>query len=417
MKNTVTFGSLFSGAGGFDLGLERATWNGIGMTCKFQVEWDSHCQQVLQHHWSDVPKWEDVQQVNGAELPPVEVIAWGSPCQDLSNAGKRAGLDGDKSSMFFEGIRIIKEMREATNGTYPIVSIWENVTGAITSNDGADFETVIREMGDTGCSHIEWRVLDAQWFGIPQRRRRIFVIAVWGSPASIRSGQQILAVRKSSTGNLAQSRKQSDANSSNTSFNHQTDSQSEPLLIDATRIDHVRVFDDGHSRTLPARMGTGGNNVPWVMQDDSVTAFQAGAMVRIGGHVYEEIAPTLVSSTKSGDNMTLVSQPVDSSWWNGKQIASTITSSSHRQFMPDKDQWLAVTQMQDNQRIIRKLTEIECERLMGWNDDHTRFRADGKETPSSQRYKMCGNGVAAPVATWIGERVIEAIRTDKELEL
>lgn len=376
MNNTVTFGSLFSGAGGFDLGLERATWNGIGMECKFQVEWDKHCQQVLQHHWSEIPKWEDVQQVNGAELPPVEVIAWGSPCQDLSVANaNRTGLDGTRSSMFFEGIRIIKEMREATNGKYPTVSIWENVAGAISSNNGADFETVIREMADAGCSHIEWRVLDAQWFGIPQRRRRIFVIAVWDSPASIRSGQQILSVRKSSTISSAQNAQQRQVDSRRSVTDSASISESEPIILDATRPQRVRYFDDGHVRTLPARMGTGGNNVP-------VVAFVDDA----------------------------------SSWWNGKQIASTITSSSHRQFMPDKDQWLAVTQMHNNQRIIRKLTEIECERLMGWGDDHTRFRADGKETPSSQRYKMCGNGVAAPVATWIGERVIEAIRTDKELE-
>jgi DNA (cytosine-5)-methyltransferase 1 len=335
MTDTVSFGSLFSGAGGFDLGLERASWNGIGTSCKFQVEWDKHCQQVLQHHWPEVPKWENVQDVNGADLPPVEVIAWGSPCQDLSNAGARAGLQGEKSSMFFEGIRIIKEMREATNGIYPTVSIWENVAGALTSGGGEDFATVIREMADAGCSHIEWRVLDAQWFGVPQRRRRVFVIAVWDNPTSIRSGQQILSDAQRSECNLAQGGEQRKTDSGESFVLDSGNSQSEPLTIDATRMNHVRVHGDGFTRTLPARMGTGGNNVPFLVQD--------------------------------------------------------------------------------NQTIVRKLTEIECERLMGWNDDHTRFRADGKETSSSQRYKMCGNGVVAPVATWIGEKVIETIRTKKEL--
>jgi DNA (cytosine-5)-methyltransferase 1 len=195
MKSTrqITFGSLFSGAGGFDLGLERA-----GMECKFQVEWDSYCQQVLAHHWADVPQWSDVQQVNGADLPPVEVIAWGSPCQDLSTSGNRVGLDGKKSSMFFEGIRIIKEMREATNETYPIVSIWENVAGAITSNNGDDFQRVLWEMAEAGCHHIEWRMLDSQWFRVPQRRKRIFVIAVWDSATNITVDQQILDDIKSS---------------------------------------------------------------------------------------------------------------------------------------------------------------------------------------------------------------------------
>jgi DNA (cytosine-5)-methyltransferase 1 len=185
-QQPITFGSLFSGAGGFDLGLERAGWQ-----CKFQIEWDNYCQQVLQHHWADVPKWEDVQQVNGADLPPVDVIAWGSPCQDLSSSGNRIGLDGKKSSMFYEGIRIIKEMREATNGKYPVISIWENVAGAITSNDGDDFQTVLWEMANTGCDHIEWRLLDSQWFRIPQRRKRIFVVAIWDSATTITTAKQI----------------------------------------------------------------------------------------------------------------------------------------------------------------------------------------------------------------------------------
>lgn len=176
MTTPITFGSLFSGAGGFDLGLERAGWE-----CKFQVEWDKHCQQVLKYHWADVPKWEDVQQVNGADLPPVEVIAWGSPCQDMSTAGNRAGLNGERSGMFFEGIRIIKEMREATNGTYPTVSIWENVAGALSSNAGADFGQVIWELEQVGSYLSEWCVVDAQFFGVPQRRKRVFVISIFDS--------------------------------------------------------------------------------------------------------------------------------------------------------------------------------------------------------------------------------------------
>jgi DNA (cytosine-5)-methyltransferase 1 len=360
MNDPITFGSLFSGAGGFDLGLERA-----GMQCQFQVEWDKHCQQVLQYHWRDVPKWEDVQTVNGADLPPVEVIAWGSPCQDLSNAGKRIGLDGEKSSMFFEGIRIINEMREATDGKYPVVSIWENVAGAISSNSGRDFARVIREMADTGAGHIEWRVLDSQWFRVPQRRRRIFVLALWNPATTRASDQQVLAVSNSSQSNLAQGRTSADTAANSVGGSTATDNQ--PMIVDGTRLNHVRVFDDGLSRTLTAHMGTGGNNVP-------VICFESGAMSRVGGHIDKEISPTL--RAKMGDNHPMIHQG----------------------------------------SIIRKLTEIECERLMGWGDDHTRFRADGKETPMSQRYKMCGNGVVAPVAQWIGERITPLLRpTESEV--
>lgn len=336
MNDPITFGSLFSGAGGFDLGLERA-----GMQCKFQVEWDKHCQQVLQYHWRDVPKWEDVQTVNGADLPPVEVIAWGSPCQDLSKAGKRIGLDGEKSSMFFEGIRIIKEMREATNGKYPVVSIWENVAGAIISNNGADFETVIREMADTGTAHIEWRMLDSRWFRIAQRRRRIFVLSLYGSAATRAGEQQVLSETSNSgqnngiyqpawgssawsdTSQSADGRNSSSV-SVETSIRTITD---QPIVIDNQRPEDVRAYCGGFTQTLPA-----------------------------------------VMSNKS--NVPIVA----------------------------------------NGNTIRHLTEIECERLMGWGDDHTRFRADGKEIPMSQRYKMCGNGVVAPVAQWIGERITPLLR-------
>ena len=110
--------SLFSGVGGFDLGLERA-----GMSTVFQCEIDAHCQQVLAHHWSDVPRWDDVTTLTGAYVLEmtggVDVVAWGSPCQDLSVAGKRAGLAGERSGLFHHGVRIIKEMRELSNGRYP----------------------------------------------------------------------------------------------------------------------------------------------------------------------------------------------------------------------------------------------------------------------------------------------------------
>jgi len=92
---TLTFGSLFAGVGGFDMGFEQAGWD-----CKFQVEWDKNCKQILNKHWPDVPKWGDVSDVSGAEIPPVDCIIFGSPCQDLSVAGKRAGLEGERSGLF-----------------------------------------------------------------------------------------------------------------------------------------------------------------------------------------------------------------------------------------------------------------------------------------------------------------------------
>jgi DNA (cytosine-5)-methyltransferase 1 len=117
--------SLFSGVGGFDLGLERA-----GMETVFQCEWDKHATKILERHWPHVPRWDDVSTLTGKFIllhaPVIDVVAWGSPCQDLSVAGKRAGLQGARSGLFHEGVRIIKELRELTNGKYPRISIWES---------------------------------------------------------------------------------------------------------------------------------------------------------------------------------------------------------------------------------------------------------------------------------------------------
>jgi DNA (cytosine-5)-methyltransferase 1 len=185
-----TFGSLFAGVGGFDLGLEAAGWE-----CAWQVEWDKECQQVLARHWPDVPRWGDVRDVIGSELPRVDLITFGSPCQDLSVAGKRAGFDGARSGLFYEAIRIIKELRDDTNGRYPRLAVWENVVGAISSNHGRDFAAALDSLAEIGAVDIAWRVLDARWFGVPQRRRRIFVVADFGGehasallaePASVR---------------------------------------------------------------------------------------------------------------------------------------------------------------------------------------------------------------------------------------
>jgi DNA (cytosine-5)-methyltransferase 1 len=187
-----TFGSLFAGVGGFDLGMEAAGW-----TCAWQVEWDKQCQQVLKHHWPDIAKYGDVSDVNGTTITPVDCITFGSPCQDLSVAGKRAGLDGNRSGLFFEAVRIIKEMRDATGSVYPRWAIWENVVGALSSNHGHDFAAVLDSLAEAGALAIEWAVLDAQHFGVPQRRRRVFVIACFDPATADRCGDPLLPVAES----------------------------------------------------------------------------------------------------------------------------------------------------------------------------------------------------------------------------
>jgi len=227
-RQVTTYGSLFSGVGGFDLGCDAAGWD-----CKWQVEWDAKARSVLERHWPNVNRYEDVRDVVGTVrhlqlhkanndsphaadgssegirvgpcvLEPVDVITYGFPCQDLSVAGKRAGLGGERSGLFFEAIRIIREMREATDGTYPRVAIAENVLGLLNADKGAALGRCVDALAEVGALAIEWRVLDAQHFGVPQRRRRVFLVAVFDPGAAGRG--QVFPEPQSVPGHLATSR-------------------------------------------------------------------------------------------------------------------------------------------------------------------------------------------------------------------
>lgn len=164
-----SLGSLFSGIGGIDLAAEVA-----GFQTAFQVEIDPACQTVLRRHWPDVPKYGDITSVKGSDLGYCDVLAGGFPCQDLSVAGKRAGLGGSRSGLFFEFARLIRECR-------PRFAVIENVPGLLSSNKGWDFAVLLDTLGECGATDIGWRVLDAQFTGVPQRRRRVVVVADFGT--------------------------------------------------------------------------------------------------------------------------------------------------------------------------------------------------------------------------------------------
>lgn len=189
----LTLGSLFDGSGGFSLG---------GMLAGIIPLWSSEIEpfavRVTTKRLPQMKHFGDVSALNGAELPPVDIITFGSPCQDMSIAGKRSGLDGARSSLFYEAVRIIKEMRCETNGKFPRYCVWENVPGAFSSNGGEDFRCVLESLCKikdetvsvpryerwTAAGYImakdfsvAWRVLDAQYWGVPQRRKRIYLVA------------------------------------------------------------------------------------------------------------------------------------------------------------------------------------------------------------------------------------------------
>lgn len=175
----LTFGSLFAGIGGFDLGFHRA-----GHRCLWQVEIDDAARGVLARHFPDAELWTDVTEILGDQLTPVDVITAGFPCQDLSVAGARAGLVGDRSGLFFEIARIVREMREATDGLFPKYVVLENVPGLLSSNERRDYAVVLGELAQLGAVDIGWRVCDAQYWGVAQRRRRVFIVCRFGDGAS-----------------------------------------------------------------------------------------------------------------------------------------------------------------------------------------------------------------------------------------
>lgn len=191
----MTLGSLFDGSGGFPLAGQLS-----GITPIWAAEVEPYPIAVTRSRFPGMMHLGSVTGVHGDKVQPVDVITFGSPCQDLSVAGKRAGIhDGQRSNLFFEAIRIIREMMEATNGVYPAFAVWENVPGAFSSNQGEDFRCVLEEfvgisakisvprptggrwqqsgeiVGD-GYS-VAWRQLDAQYWGVPQRRKRIYLVA------------------------------------------------------------------------------------------------------------------------------------------------------------------------------------------------------------------------------------------------
>ena len=190
-------GSLFDGIGGFPLAGRR-----YGITPVWASEIEPWPIKVTEYHYPDMVHLGDIAQISGAEIEPVDIITFGSPCQDLSVAGKRAGLEGERSGLFGEAVRIIREMRESTNGVYPRFAVWENVPGAYSSNKGQDFRAVLEEITETeipmpesgkwaeagmvriGNCDIAWRTLDAQYWGVPQRRKRIFLVADFGGTSA-----------------------------------------------------------------------------------------------------------------------------------------------------------------------------------------------------------------------------------------
>lgn len=306
-RKALTLGSLFDGIGGFCLAGQMAD-----ITPVWSSEIEPFPVRVTEKRFPDVLQLGDVHAIHGDQISPVDIITFGSPCQNLSIAGKRAGLGGEQSSLFFEAVRIIKEMRRSTNGNYPKWAVWENVPGALSSNAGCDLRQVFQSLAEIadgsadvpmpadgkwlGAGEIvgndyslAWRILDAsKGWGVAQRRRRIFVVL---DLAGERAGQ-VLFESEGLSGYTPPGREARQGTSGSAEgctgaagfcTEHSADSrgigygeEESPTLragvVPGVAIEYnptdsrIKVKEDGICQTLTARMGTGGNTVPLTLK-------------------------------------------------------------------------------------------------------------------------------------------------------
>ena len=354
----------------------------------------------------------NIAQITGDTIAPVNVIIGGPPCQGLSIAGKRAGLADERSGLFTEQIRIVKEMRKKHGTDYPRFMVWENVPGALSSNEGEDFRIVLEEIAkiaepdaviprppkgkwrNSGCIvgdgwSIAWRILDAQFWGVPQRRRRIVLVADFGGE----SAPEILFERKGVPGDFEKSRKEKKGATGN-----------------AEKCPDQAVYD--------ARGNGGGMIAPTLTGDhqNRVTDYTA---ICIQGNCVDR--PNSASCNGKGwkkdtsYTLNTVDRHAVMCMAHGQANAEILQNLSPT-LNCDHEQpiVMSVHQNGDGEKsnmIVRRLTPLECERLQGFPDgwtnigDYTDSNGKKKKSSDTARYKALGNSIALPPWRWVLKRL------------
>lgn len=464
----MTLGSLFDGIGGWLLAACHA-----GVRPIWASEIEPFPQSVTARHFPDVRQLGDITQIDPDTLPPVDIICAGSPCQDLSIAGKREGLDGARSGLFHTAVDIVRRIRTSTGGRYPRYFVWENVPGAFSSNKGADFRAVLEEIGackipmpsngrwanagmvECDACQIAWRVLDAQHWGVPQRRRRIFLVAdfttdgrcageilfepdgVRGDSAPrerTRKGIAAGAERGTRTaviGGMVAAGFIGKATPSAGSIGYEQELS--PTLIaekpqyvaiyDMTHADEVmRPVKEGIIQTLNARMGTGGNQVP-VVHSYCIAGNTIDRKIKNGGNgkgILAETGYTLNTVDRhavaeiygaksfceyeSGQVATLRAAGGNQGGGSENLVLCVGNGQINQSHLQEKAG--ALNCMHDQQIVltettVRRLTPTEAERLQGLPDGYTDGGSD------TARYKALGNGMAQLCADYVIRRIME----------
>lgn len=423
----LTLGSLFDGIAGFPLAAAR---HGIKTIWASEIE--PNCVDIVRKHFPEVKQLGDITKIKGDKIPAVDIISFGSPCQNLSTAGNQEGLDGAKSSLFFEAIRIIYEMRGATNGEYPKYIIWENVAGAFSSNKGQDFRRVLEEITKTyipmpnskrwatagvvrsggGCT--AWRQLDAEYWGVPQRRKRIYLVHSFGNERAAK----VLFECESVLGYTAQGR----AEGQDTSRN---------IGNSTERADTVAA---GFKHKAGAKAGSIAyteNKAPTLLagQQQAVIYSIAGNVIgrtgKNGGNqlgINENVSYTLTAADRHAVTVPCDTQFATeenhsyrlSGYGDYKEGIGTLRASGGDYGGGSENFIVTIKRIAEKIKyLVRRLIPIECERLDGFPDDWTRYGASGKEMADTIRYTALGNSIAVPCA----ERVFVGIVAAEEMEI
>jgi DNA (cytosine-5)-methyltransferase 1 len=346
---------LFSGMGGFSLGLQKV----FNIEKTYYSEIDKYAKQVYNYNFKNSEYVGSVKDVRGQDLSKVDIITFGSPCQDFSLAGKRKGMEGDRSSLITEAIRLITECR-------PRFFIWENVKGTFSSNNSEDFWAIIQTFANIGGYRLEWQLLNTKWF-LPQNRERIYLVGYIGEG----SRGQIFPIRESNKKVNELQRQQTNTCCLTTRYGadgngsyiieRELDAQikvksaTSKGFETATPGDSIN-YSNPNSETRRGRVGKG------VAQTLDTACNQAV----IGDYRYDEG----YRERKDGDAPTLCLRSGD----------TTIVNK------------------------IRRLTPIECERLQGFPDNWSKYGDDG-EISDTQRYKMCGNAVTVDVVEAVAKQI------------
>ena len=409
----MNVGSTFSGVGGFDLGFERA-----GMRVVWQAEIDEWCRRVLRGHWPDAAIYDDVRAVGSGAFDEgkrgdarsigagktaggrcesggaIDLLCGGFPCQDLSVAGKRAGFKGERSSLFFEFARIADELR-------PRWIVLENVVGLLSSAEGRDFGILLATLAEIGYG-CAWRVVDARYFGVPQRRRRVFIVGCLGDDGE----RAVRALGAGGEGNLAAGECSWQGATAGTVRGAGGAGGLIANTLQVTCGDYSRA--DGFNAVVePASVTSFAQNQRGELRESDIAA----QLTTGGGKPGEGYAAVRIE--RPTVSFQLGNTKANGSNVNTEGVAYTLDQAAGQGVLanaPDRGQGGADDNSAQANHIVpdgpsvRRLTPTECERLMGWPDGWT--AVDGDKTPDGRRYAACGNGVVANVSEWIGRRIM-----------